>query len=66
MENTLKEYKRIWRIRQEYFALYGEYANWHKSEPNFWPNPESFDPKSPYWAWLDGQKQSYATVPLKL
>jgi hypothetical protein len=27
MENTLKEYKCIWRIRQEYFAVYGEYAN---------------------------------------
>ncbi len=27
MENTLKEYKRIWRIRQEYFVIYGEYGN---------------------------------------
>ncbi len=24
MENTLKEYKRIWRIRQDYLAVYGE------------------------------------------
>jgi hypothetical protein len=27
MENTLKEYKRKSSIRQEYFAVYGEYAN---------------------------------------
>ena len=43
MENTLKEYKRILRIRQDYFAVYGEYANLHKSEPisaNFQPNRE--------------------------
>ncbi len=43
MENTLKEYKRIWRIRQEYFAVDGEYANRRKSGPilaNFLPNPE--------------------------
>jgi hypothetical protein len=43
MENTVKEYKRIWRIRQEYFAVHGEYANRHKSEPNlanFRPKPE--------------------------
>jgi hypothetical protein len=43
MEITPKEYKRIWRIRQEYFAVYGEYANRHKREPisaNFRPNPE--------------------------
>jgi hypothetical protein len=26
-ENKLKEYKRIWRIRQEYFAVYREYAD---------------------------------------
>ncbi len=30
MESTLKEDKRIWRMRQEYFAVYGEYANRHK------------------------------------
>jgi hypothetical protein len=43
MENRLKEYKRIWRIYQDYFAVYGEYANGHKSEPNpanFRPNPK--------------------------
>jgi hypothetical protein len=27
MENTPKEDKRIWRMRQEYFAIYEEYAN---------------------------------------
>jgi hypothetical protein len=26
MENTLKEDKHIWRMRQEHFAVYGEYA----------------------------------------
>ncbi len=26
MENTLKEDKRIWRMCQNYFAVYGEYA----------------------------------------
>ncbi len=43
MENTLKEYKRIWRIRQDYFAVYGKYANRHNREPisaNFRPNRE--------------------------
>jgi hypothetical protein len=42
-KKALKEYKRILRIRQEYLAVYGEYANRHKSEPfsaNFRPNPE--------------------------
>jgi hypothetical protein len=33
MENMLKEYKRISRICQEYFAVYGEYANRQKIEP---------------------------------
>jgi hypothetical protein len=43
MENTLKDYKRIWRIRQEYFAVYGEHADRHKTEPitaNFRQNPK--------------------------
>ncbi len=30
MENKLKEYKRIWRIRKGYLVVYGEYSNWHK------------------------------------
>ncbi len=45
MENTLKEVKRIWRMRQEYFAVYGEYANRHKIElisANFRPKPKQF------------------------
>ncbi len=29
-ENTLKAYKHIRGIRQEYFAVYGEYANRNK------------------------------------
>ncbi len=32
MENKLKENKRIKRIRQGYFAAYGEYADRHKTE----------------------------------
>jgi hypothetical protein len=39
-ENTLKEYKHLRRILQEYFAVHGEYADRHKIEPisaNFRP-----------------------------
>ena len=42
-ENTLEEYKRLRRIRQEYFVVYGEYADRHKIEPissNFRPKPK--------------------------
>jgi hypothetical protein len=38
MENTLKEDKRIWRMRQKYFAVHGEYAKTRKNS----------DPKSPH------------------
>ncbi len=41
-ENTLKAYKRIKRIRQECFTVYGEYADRYKTEPiwvNFRPQP---------------------------
>jgi hypothetical protein len=38
-----KENKCIKRIRQEYFVVYGEYANRHKI---FKPNKQNFDPKS--------------------
>jgi hypothetical protein len=31
-ENTLKEYKRKRRIRQQYFAVHRKYANRHKTE----------------------------------
>jgi hypothetical protein len=44
LENTLNGYKRIWRIRQKYFAAYGEYANRHKIEPisaNYRPKPKT-------------------------
>ncbi len=50
-ENTLKAYKRIRRIRQEYFAVYGDYADRHKSEPisaNFRQKLKKSDPKSPF------------------
>jgi len=36
---------RIRRIRQEYLAVYGEYADIHKTEPisaNFRPKPKNF------------------------
>jgi hypothetical protein len=70
MENTLKEYKSIWRIRQEYFAVYGEYANPHKSEPistNFRPNSKKFLILN-HLTGHDrmGKKPSHATVPLIL
>ncbi len=38
MENTLKEYKRIWRIRLEYFAVNGEYAKREPISASFRPN----------------------------
>jgi hypothetical protein len=31
-ENKLKEYKSVRRMRQEYFAVYREYADVHKTE----------------------------------
>ena len=31
-ENLFKAYERIRRIRQEYFAAYGEHADTHKTE----------------------------------
>jgi hypothetical protein len=42
-ENTLKAFKRNRRIRQEYLAAYGEYADRHKTKPisaNFRPKPK--------------------------
>jgi hypothetical protein len=50
MENTLKENKHIWRMHQEYFAVYGEYANRHKIElisANFRPNSKKFIVQNP-------------------
>ncbi len=44
-ENSLKVFKRIRRIRQECFAVYGKYAGRHKTGPisvNFRPKPEKF------------------------
>ncbi len=51
MENTLKEYKRIWRKRQEYFAVYGEYAERHQIEPisaNSRPKPKTCQILNPH------------------
>jgi hypothetical protein len=45
VENTCKEDNRIWRMRQEYFAVYGEYANRHEIElisANFRLKPKTF------------------------
>jgi hypothetical protein len=56
-------YKRIWRIRQECFAVYGEYANRHKSEPisaNFRPNLE----KIVILNHLTGQKNLFTPLSL--
>jgi hypothetical protein len=44
-ENTLKAFKSIRRIRQDCFAVYGEYADKNKTEPisaNFRPKPTKF------------------------
>ncbi len=44
-ENKLKEYKSLKRMRQEYFAVYREYADLHKTEAisvNFWPKQKKF------------------------
>jgi hypothetical protein len=50
MENKLKEYKRIWRIRHEYIALHREYPNRHKKLIEFSTKTQKIpDPKSPNW-----------------
>jgi hypothetical protein len=46
--NTLKAFKRNRRIRREYLAAYGEYADRHKTKPisaNFDQNRKNSDPK---------------------
>ncbi len=66
-ENTLKAFKRLRRICQEYFAVYGEYADRHKIEPfsaDFRPEPKKIlNPHSIHDRI--GKKPSHATVPLK-
>jgi hypothetical protein len=67
MENKLKEYKRIRRIRQEYFAVYGEYANRHKTEDisaNFLLKPKKI-PNHHSRRDQMRKKPSHVTVPLK-
>jgi hypothetical protein len=67
MENTLKDDKGIWKMRQEYL-LYGEYANRYKIElisGNFRPKPkkiliQNLSPNMIEWA----TKPSLATAPL--
>ncbi len=49
-ENKLKR-KRIRRIRQEYFVVYREYADRHKTDDistNFRPKPPKFQFQSPF------------------
>ncbi len=66
---TFKEDKRIWRMRQDYFAVYGEHANWHKIKlisANFRPKLN----KNLIQNLLTehdrmGKKPSHATVPFK-
>ncbi len=69
-ENTLKEFNRIRRKRQEGLAVYGVYSDRHKTEPiseNFRPKPKKNQILNHLcrhmieWA----KKQSHATVPLK-
>jgi hypothetical protein len=69
MENTLKDYKRFGRIHQEYFAVYGEYANRRKSEPisaNIRPNLEKFWTQNHLTGHDRANKPSHATVLLTL
>jgi hypothetical protein len=69
MENTLKEYKRIWKIRQEFFAVYEEYADRHKIEPisaNFRLKLKKIQILNPHSIHVRiGKNPSHATVPLK-
>jgi hypothetical protein len=69
-EYTLKEYKRTRRIRQEYFATYGDYADRHKIKSI----STYFRPSLKKNLILDhlprhdrmGKKPSQATVPLMM
>ncbi len=69
MENTLKGNKRIWRMRQEYFAAYGEYANRHKTEiisANFHLKQKKILVHNHHTKHdRMGKKSSHATVPLR-
>ncbi len=62
MEKTLKEDKRIWIMRQEYFSVNGVYANRHKA---YRPKLEKI-PIRNHLTEHDrmGKKPSHATVPL--
>jgi hypothetical protein len=70
-ENTLKAFKRLRRIPQEYFAVYGEYADRHKIEPisaNFRPKPKKIQILNPYYIQdrIGKKTISRYTVPLKV
>jgi hypothetical protein len=68
MENTLEAYKGMRRIIQEYFAIYGVFADRHEIEPlsaNFRPKPKKFFILLDFLdriEWVD--KPSHDTVPL--
>ncbi len=69
-ENSFKDFERIWRMCQEYFAKHGEYADKQKIEPtsvNFRPKQKKSDPKSPSYRRRErmGKKPSHATIPLR-
>ncbi len=67
-EKTLKAFKRIRRIRQEYIAAYGEYADRHKTEPfsaNFRPRPKKFQILN-HHSIEEAKNTSNATVPFSL
>ncbi len=65
-ENMLKKFKCIRRKRQDGLAVYGEYADRHKTESisaNFWLKPKKFQILIHDRM---GKKPSPATVPLKV
>ncbi len=61
MENTLKEYKRIWRIRQEYFAVHiwtirRLPKNWAYLGEFSTKTKKNSDPKSPFYTCSKSKK----------
>jgi hypothetical protein len=67
-ENTLKAFKCIRKIRKEYFVVYREYADRHKTEPisaNIRPKPKKIQILSHHSIQdIIANKPSHATVPL--
>jgi hypothetical protein len=66
---SILPFKGIWRRCQEWFAVYGEYANRHKNElisANFFSTKTEkiSDPKSHYWTCSKGQTSYLTLLPL--